>query len=280
MHIDRTRCLAAFQAYVSAYDPTNPRISLKVDHTVRVADLCERIAGSLGLAQKDINLAWLCGLLHDIGRFEQVRRWETFNDAASARHAELGVETLFEARVEDADALGLLEANPSAGCTVLRHFVDDATEDALIRTAIATHSDFRLPADLDPRTRMFCDILRDADKVDILHAACTCDREAIFGVGEAALRESGVSPAVRDAFYAHRTVRRDERKQPADLVLSFVCFAFELVHNESVRAVVEQGHLFELLDVSFEQPETQATVAAMRGHLDLWLKDRLIADKR
>ena len=40
--------------------------------------------------------------------------------------------------------------------------------DALLRTAIRLHNAYRLPEEMDDRTRMFCQILRDADKIDIL----------------------------------------------------------------------------------------------------------------
>ena len=96
MKIDRARCLKAFEGYVAAYDPADPKIALKVEHTYRVAGLAEGIAADEGLAAEDIDLAWLCGLLHDIGRFEQVRRYGTFSDARSESHAALGVHVLLD----------------------------------------------------------------------------------------------------------------------------------------------------------------------------------------
>lgn len=251
--LDRTQAQAAFAAYVAPYDATNPRIALKVDHTLRVAQLCDRIGASLDLNQHDQDLAWLCGLLHDIGRFEQVRRWNTFSDAQSCSHAALGVEVLW-------------------GTNRLDDFVILAPEDqALLRTAIATHSDFRLPEHLDPRTRRFCDLLRDADKIDILKAVCTEPTEAIFGVSEEELLASPVTPAVEATFYAHRTVLRADRRVPADYLLGFACFAFELVYPESRRIAREQGHLFELLDRPFTNSDTARRMAAAKDHLQAWL---------
>ena len=68
--LDRQKARAAFAAYVAPYDMENPRIALKVAHTYRVAALCERIARAEGLSSEEADIAWLCGLLHDIGRFE------------------------------------------------------------------------------------------------------------------------------------------------------------------------------------------------------------------
>ena len=107
--IDRVRAAVAFKAYTDAYDAANPRIALKIEHTYHVAEACDAVAREQGWSPQDIDLAWLCGLLHDMGRFEQLRRWDTFKDAESMSHAALGVEVLFgenpaDARQPDGDA--------------------------------------------------------------------------------------------------------------------------------------------------------------------------------
>lgn len=97
---------------------------MKIDHTYRVAALCARIAQSLALPPEDVDLAWLSGILHDVGRFEQLRRYNTFIDAQSVSHAALSVAVLFdEGRIRD--------------------YLDDAGADALLRTAMEWHSAFR-----------------------------------------------------------------------------------------------------------------------------------------
>ena len=86
----RQSSLDAFNSYVARYDASDERITLKVEHTYEVAGLCDEIARGEGLPPADVDLAWLCGLLHDIGRFEQLRQWGTFSDADSCSHAALG----------------------------------------------------------------------------------------------------------------------------------------------------------------------------------------------
>ena len=95
MKIDREKAKKAFNEYAEKYDSSIEKIKLKIEHTFRVSELCEEIALSLKMSKEDIDLAWLTGLLHDIGRFEQVRRYGTFNDAKSIDHGKLGVEILF-----------------------------------------------------------------------------------------------------------------------------------------------------------------------------------------
>lgn len=134
-----------------------------------------RIAQSLALPPEDVDLAWLSGILHDVGRFEQLRRYNTFIDAQSVSHAALSVAVLFDdGRIRD--------------------YLDDAGADALLRTAVEWHSAFRLPEALDDRTRLFCQILRDADKIDILRVNVETPMEEIYNVSTAALRRSPVTP--------------------------------------------------------------------------------------
>ncbi len=266
--IDRIQARAAFDAYVAPYDAANPRIALKVDHTLRVAELCDRIAASLEMDERDRDLAWLCGLLHDIGRFEQVRRWDTFSDARSCSHAGLGVEVLFGEGAGGGEAQD--PSNGDRGRLEVFARLDEADRE-LLRTAVAAHSNFRLPEGLDERTRRFCDLLRDADKIDILKAACTEPVEAIFGVPEEELLASPLTPSVEETFYGHRTVLRADRRVPADFLLGFACFAFELAYPESRRIAGEQGYLFELFDRPFTNDETARRMAAAREHLREWM---------
>ena len=67
--VNRQRVKDAFAEYTSQYDNSDGKIKLKVDHTYRVAALCGRIAQSLGLTIEDVQLAWVIGMLHDVGRF-------------------------------------------------------------------------------------------------------------------------------------------------------------------------------------------------------------------
>ena len=95
MHINKEHVLSAFDRYTSAYDVTDVKVKLKIDHTYRVAELCDRISDSLHLSHEDRDIAWLSGMLHDIGRFEQLRRYHTFMDKISCNHAALSAEVLF-----------------------------------------------------------------------------------------------------------------------------------------------------------------------------------------
>ena len=267
--VDRLFAEMAFARYVAAYDPRNPRIALKVEHTLRVAGLCERIARGIGLREGDVELAWLAGLLHDIGRFEQVRQYDTFNDAASTAHAALGVQVLFGGAGEGGPGAEALVASGLAveGEPLIRAFSGNPANDEPLRKAVWLHSSLRLPKRLDERTLTLCRVLRDADKLDILEVNCTCPVADIYGVTEDAMRASELSPECVEIFYEHRCLPRGVRRHPADVLLGHICFAWELEFDESLQIAREQGHLDAMLRREWTNPATAETFSALAAHM-------------
>lgn len=76
--IDFNIAKKAFKDYVASFDINNSKIRLKIEHTYKVVEACEYIAKDLKLNEEDINLAKLIGLLHDIGRFKQLKNFNSF----------------------------------------------------------------------------------------------------------------------------------------------------------------------------------------------------------
>lgn len=62
-----------FERFIADYDLSNSDIKLKYNHSYRVADLQVKYAKLLGFNKEDIEIAKIIGLLHDIGRFEQLK---------------------------------------------------------------------------------------------------------------------------------------------------------------------------------------------------------------
>ena len=240
MSIDRRKVAEAFKEYTDQYDPEDEKIHLKILHTGKVAMISEQIATSIGLSENDVDLAWTIGMLHDIGRFEQVRRFGTFMDKLSVNHAEFGADILFSD--------GLIANFGSEGMT--------EEELSLIETSIRQHNRYRIDEGLTGRQKMFCNIIRDADKVDIIRVNVESTPEAIYGVTAEDLETSSITPAVMENFRQEICVSRDLRKTPADFLVGHVSFVFELVYPESVRIAVQQGHIFELLEFRSSNRET------------------------
>lgn len=254
MKIDRERVKKAFAEYTRQYDSDDEKIKLKIVHTYKVADLCERIAASLGLSGEDTDLAWLIGMLHDVGRFEQVRRYNTFEDAKSVDHARMGIHVLWEEKR-------------------IRDYISDSAEDELIRLAIAQHNVYRIPEDLTAREAMFCNIIRDADKVDIFRVNTEVALEDIYNVSTEELYSAVVTDRVMEDFHQHHAVLRAHKASPVDHVVGHISLVFELVYPISLRVALEQGYVDRLMHFDSRSPVTRQQFQEIRQEMERYLKE-------
>ncbi len=252
MRIDRQRAEDAFRAYVSRYNDQDEKVCLKIEHTFRVAGLCDHLASCCGLEGEERDSIWLSGLLHDVGRFEQLKRYGTFIDADSIDHAALGAEILF-------------------GEGQIRKYAEDESEDGLLRTAVFYHSAYRLPEGLDDRTLHCCNILRDADKIDILKVNVDFSPEDIYNVTSEELRACAVTEAVLEDLYAGRAVLRSKKRTAVDHLVGHISLIFELVYPESLRVVARQGYLEKLMQFPSDNPVTREQFAGIRTYVEEYL---------
>jgi putative nucleotidyltransferase with HDIG domain len=147
--------LSWHRSYAELYHSDNidcqEHILLKQKHSIRVAGLSGAIARKLELSYEDIVLAKIIGLLHDIARFEQYTRYQTFNDKVSFDHGEFGVKII--SKVPPLEAIN----------SNLR---------AIIHCAVLHHNKIEIPLDLPTRERLHARLVRDADKLDIIYLTC------------------------------------------------------------------------------------------------------------
>ena len=89
-NVDKT-----FKDYVSKFDLNNITIKRKYKRKLRGEENCKKIAKALNLSLEDTNLLVLIGYLHDIGRFLQMKKYNSIVDSKTIDHADLGVDILF-----------------------------------------------------------------------------------------------------------------------------------------------------------------------------------------
>lgn len=148
--------LEEFKKYVSNYDLNDKDIKLKYDHCIRVMNLSYKYAKLLGFTKADIELATLIGLLHDIGRFEQISKYGSYNDLKVMDHADYGVKQLFKN--------GLI-----------KKFWKNEDDYDLIKFAIKNHNKLSIANTTDERMLKHAKLIRDVDKIDIFYLAGVLD---------------------------------------------------------------------------------------------------------
>ena len=286
--IHRAEVEKSFRDYTSAYNLNDAKVKLKVDHTFRVAALSDVITDSLGMTGYDKDLAWLLGMLHDIGRFEQVRRYHTFRDALSINHAELSADILFRdglinnfiieennVSCEAARPADCNLQNKQDNCSLMYSLPSPSEEYLLIEKVIRLHNVFQLPDDLTERELRFATILRDADKLDIVRVNVETPRSEIYNVQEDIFLDSEITDEVYEAILQRRNLFRNMMKTPADLMMGHVSFVFGLVYPVSVRLMKEQGYLESVLQFPSRNKRTRQRFAEIRKVVHEYMEERI-----
>ena len=136
--IDLQKARLAFKNYVSHYDTNIPSIRLKIIHTYEVMKCSDYLCKQLKWNQEDKELAALIALLHDIGRFEQWVKYESFADYKTIDHAMFSSQLLFDEGF-------------------IRTFIEDHQYDDLIKAAIEQHNKYKIDEGFDERIKTLAD---------------------------------------------------------------------------------------------------------------------------
>ncbi len=227
--IDLKKAKLVFNQYVNNYDQSDDKVALKISHTYRVMERCQEIAASLKLKDEEIKLAGLIGLLHDIGRFEQLKRYQSFIDSQTIDHANLGVAILFDDNLID-------------------KFEIDKKYYPIIKTAIYNHNKYAIEADLEPETYLHCQIIRDGDKIDIFKTGLMETFEAFLGASQVQLENDVISFKVYKTFMTCKTVLSTDRKTDLDRWVSFLALVFGLEFKYSYQYVYQHHYIERLIN--------------------------------
>ena len=217
---DYEKCKRAFADYVSKFDLEDDMIKRKKEHSYKVADLMEEVSLKLSLLEEEVILAKIIGLLHDIGRFEQIKKFHSFSDK-NVDHADESCDYLFK------------EGH-------IRDFLDERAYDKLIEHAIRYHNKLEIKSDDNVSNLLFAKMIRDMDKVDIF-LQCIKTYDYRFGYDE-------ISPKVLESFITNKSISYKEVKTKSDSVLLVFAFLFDFNFKESLQMLKESGNFLVFVD--------------------------------
>lgn len=241
-----------FDSYVEPFLNTDAEgvknIQLKIEHTHKVCAAMMQLADGEKLSENDSRVASAIALLHDVGRFEQYRRWRTFLDSASDNHARLAIDVIREEKV-------------------LSSF--DRGEQTLIEEAVRFHNMLAPPEKFKSPTRQFIDLIRDADKLDIWRVFIELleqppeERATAATLGLPDLPDNVSNKCIAELDSAS-IVHLENISCINDFILLQISWVYDLTSATSRRILLERGYISALAATLPERPEiTKAVIKAI-----------------
>lgn len=242
----------SFISYVDTFlqKKMAPCYVLKKHHTFRVVENTKRIIAHLPLSDEDTYCAQLIALYHDIGRFLQYEKYQTFLDKKSEDHANIAV------RVLKKHAQFLQEP---------KHIQKK------VLTAIILHNKLKLPDKLPLQYKDLCQIIRDADKIDIIKVLAENftnnlpDREqVILNVKDDPLLYSKY--ILNEAMQKHG-INYVNLVYANDFKILLCAWTFALNYDESIKLLKEQNHIQTILATLPQTKEIEEFTALINNTL-------------
>ena len=250
-----------FEAYLDPFLSGNPQVRpnlvMKAEHSRRVATEMHRLSVDLGLGASEQRVASMIGLLHDIGRFEQYLQYGTFDDRRSVDHAELGVAIL-----EREDVL----------CSV----PEDTR--AAIREAILYHNRRSLPSGQSAAALLVSQMIRDADKLDILRLCIEeytrTDGKRNDAIGIGLPDTPGCSPSVAACLSRSEAVDSRHLRNLNDFKLSQLGWVFDVNFAPTFRRIRSRRYIEQICSSIRESGALEGIIERVHQHVERGAADR------
>lgn len=234
-----------FKDYVYNFDMNDSAIIRKFYHSYRVMDLSMLIAKHTEIPEENIEIAEIAGLLHDYARFPQWEKYKTYSDIESIDHGDLAVELLFT------------NSAITQYCNNVKYYDE-------IFDAIKYHNKLSIPEHLSEHNKLLCEIIRDADKLDIFY---------LFGVNKDLILEDddNISPEVEQDFYSQKSIDRRKIKNESDKILLDLAMVFDLNFDYSYK------HLYDLklIEKIYEGIENKEKYGKYFDYIIKYIKERI-----
>lgn len=219
------------QKVIDKYPDLSENIKIKVDHCWKVSAEIVGLARNLKLAENDVLLAETIGLFHDVGRFRQYVRYQTFSDSKSQNHAELALDVLKEHKV-------------------LKDISNEEQE--IIQKAILNHSRAEIIPDENEKVIFFSKLIRDADKLDIWRLITEYymmkEQKENKTLQLELPDKDEVTDEVLEAILNKQVVLKESMKTLNDFKLLQIAWLFDLNFSYSIQRVYEKGYLNKIFD--------------------------------
>lgn len=205
-------------------------LRLKWEHSLKVASNAEFILQDGAIEQEFTRAAQLAALYHDVARFAQYVQYQTFRDAESADHG-------------------------AWGCKILKQeeFLADESADtaAIVRAAVSMHNRLSIPMALPYAYRAVTNVVRDADKIDILRVLADYMGPGAEG-GNVVVANLPSEPdlwtqSIYDSIMEGCSGSYTDMRYLNDFRLLVCSWVYSINYSASLALIAEQGHIHTIL---------------------------------
>lgn len=207
-----------FDEYTSNYDMQDPEINYKYYHSYRVMNIMELLAQKLNLSHEDIELAKVIGLLHDIGRFEQDKLYDSFKDR-KFDHGNYGAKILRETNILDKTNINIEDYE-------------------VVCKAVDNHNQLKIDDGLTERELFFAKLIRDADKLDILYAL---GNKEILDLHQ---DDKEITKELETEFFNNKQGNIKNVKSKNDSIIIEFCYIYD-INFKCTYEIIKENNYYE-----------------------------------
>lgn len=235
----------AFKEYVYKYDMNDENISRKYFHSLRVKDFAKEIAMYEKLPPEEVKLSIIIGILHDYARFEQWKKYKTYNDVNSIDHGDLAITLLFDNKE-------------------IYNFYDEEADFYKIKLAIKYHNKIKVPATVKNDELMLCNIIRDADKLDIFNLKI--QQKSLF-----AEDDKEISSNIKEKFFDNNMINYKDLKSKNDKIILTLAMFYDINSDFSYKYIVKN----QIIEKLFDKIEDKEKYKKYFEHITEFVENRL-----
>lgn len=224
----------AFDKFLQGYDIKNYMVQQKYDHSLNVAKNSEYIAKRLGLDIEGVYLSYVIGLIHDVGRFEQIKINNSLMDNELLDHGNYG---------EDLLKSGLL-----------RQLVAESKYDDIIFKAIRNHNKHAIDESYSEDEKLYSAILRDADKLDIFENLSKGQFKDFYNID----KDIEFSQDILSEIDKKHTIDYSFVNNNLDLVILRLAMIYDINYPSTLSVIKQNNYLnkyISLIDISDNNKE-------------------------
>lgn len=234
-----------FIKYVKTFDLKDQNIMNKFHHSFRVMEYSKEIANSLNLNEKDIELAEVIGLLHDISRFKQWTIYKTYNDNLSFDHGD--------------ESVNILKEN-----NFIEKFNINKKYYNIIYMALKNHNKYQIADGLNDKELIFSKIIRDADKIDIIKEQGNKLDEVYDKIDDLLIKD----------FYLKKQTNNLYVKNERDHIIRMISFVYDFNFKYTFNLILKEKVIENKFNLLINYSNNQEEIEDMEKFIIDYMKER------